>query len=145
MICDGLSDWDFSADKLWPWKEAEYLPLCWLLRTTETVKVLFVPGPSAAPRRGHLKQLSELWWLRGLLGQRAPTASCRVWLVSTLADLSFSRSPPHLLVLYAHSEVMERRFSRKDLGSWQGRVRTSLLCSTTPSRTSLVSLLVVPP
>lgn len=34
-----------------------------------------------------------------------------------LADLPLSRSPPHLLVLSAHSEVMERRFSRKDLGS----------------------------
>lgn len=42
------SDLDFSADKLWLPKEAGYLPLCWLLTTTETVKVLFLLDPPAS-------------------------------------------------------------------------------------------------
>lgn len=80
MICEGQSHWDFSADKLWPWKEAEYFPLCWLLTTPEYVKLLFVPGLSAALRGGCLEPLSEFWCLHGLWGQHTPTASCRVGL-----------------------------------------------------------------
>lgn len=94
---------------------------------------IFSPGPSAAPWGGHLKALSELGCLHELCGQHTPTARHRVWLVSTLADPAFSRSSPRLLFLSTCSEVMER-FPWKVLGSWQGRVRTSLLCSTTPIR-----------
>lgn len=86
----------------------------------------FLSDPLTVPWGSHLKSLSGLWCLHGLWEQCALTASHRMLLVTTVADPAVSRSSPKFLVLSSCSEVMERRFPWKDLGSWRCRIKTSL-------------------